>query len=235
MRQFLDPPPVSILEALASADPERCDIWNCPKCGDQQVAVKGTRARLGDTCISCVSERMHTQPRGEVLADAEVPLAYRGKFIAPTAWPLELERRGEIAAWRGEPWSLVISGPTASGKTFLATEMLARVVGMRRCRGLWLRSSALASALEGPERETWRVRVSSAPVLMIDDYGREPSPQSRLKLGEVLTERFDWQRPTILTTNLPILEQSGLSSLDPALWRRLREGWLCEVRGKWKP
>jgi len=190
---------------------------------------------MGDECVSCATSRLRTQPRGEALADAEVPHSYRGRFVAPKVWPIELQLRGEIGAWRGEPWALVISGPTSSGKTFLATEMLARVLGSRQCRGLWLRSSAVASALEGPERETWRLRASSVPVLMIDDYGREPSAQARLKLGEVLTERFDWRRPTILTTNLPILEESGLSSLDPALWRRLREGWLCEIRGKWKP
>lgn len=235
MRQFLNPPPVSILEALSNRDPERCDIWPCPGCGFEQVAVKGTRARLGDECIGCASDRLRTMPRGESLADADVPFTYRARFVAPAAWPLELKRRGEVELWNGEPWSLVISGPTESGKTMLATEMLARVMSRRRCRGLWLRASALASALEGPERETWRLRAATVPALLLDDYGREPSPQSRLKLGEVVTERFDWQRPTILTSNLTLLDEKGLSSLDPALWRRLRDGWMCEMRDRWKP
>lgn len=213
------------------------ETWTCVTCGAPADGRAGAKDRMAGRCFGCDEDFRNTPTRGEVLRGMNVPAAYRGEFVNPAAWPEEFAGRGPVSGWSGSPWSLVISGPTGSGKTWLGTELFARYAIAKRFNrgGMWLRSSALAADLAGHDRDRVRREVAAARIILIDDYGREFSPQARLQLGEVLTERFDWNRPTVLTTNLEIVDDKGLSALDPALWRRLREGWLCEVRGRWRP
>lgn len=120
-----------------------------------------------------------------------------------------------VAAWcdefmDGSRRGLLIVGPVGVGKTYqawAAANALRTAVDAQG--GPWdvhaLPSVELLEQLRGQDgsgREALD-RAMSAPVLFIDDLGGErPTDWTLERLYLVLNHRYDWQRATIVTTNL---------------------------------
>lgn len=226
------------LMALLRPAVDPADLWVCPKCGKTQDTGEAGRLSLGGICYDCDEIRRLTPTRGQIAEESQVPPAYRrGKFAEPSAWPVELLHRGVLADWKGKPWSVVLTGEAGAGKTTLGTELFYRaaIAGMRSDGCLWVRASHLCAALEGPDRWAWHKRAVEARVAIFDDIGREQSSGGALRLFEILACRFDYQRPTVVTTNLPFAGPGGIDQIDSGLFRRLSEGYWVEMVGEWKP
>lgn len=225
------------METEATGTPEPYP-WKCSECGKPQVTGKAGFDDLKGLCYDCDEIQRYTPTRGQIADYADVPPAYRRlQFREPPVWPAELLRGGSLADWKGKPWSVVLTGDAGAGKTTLATELFYRaaVSGMRPDGCLWIRASQLSAALDGPDRERWRIRANEARVAVFDDLGREFSSGGILRVVEILATRFDYQRPTIVTTNMPFVGRGGIDQLDAGLFRRLSEGYLVEMTGSWKP
>lgn len=242
-----------------SPDPEKVDVYDCPRCKDKQVRPKGS-IDLGapPVCEDC-QERQRMEFRvareaeraEERIRESGVPVLYRSGFVPPRSWP-SLPSGKSLETWRGDPWCLTFFGVTGAGKSYLASEVFARLVSGSRVfgsgtardeayqphRGTWIAAPLAAERLFGPRSYETFDRLASCEVLLIDELGRELSVPAREKLMAILGVRYADQLPTILTTNLePVgtATRPGLARIDPALARRLDSGAWIEMREKWSP
>jgi hypothetical protein len=95
----------------------------------------------------------------------------------------------------------------------------------------WIRADTLISdILQG--RRTGR-RERRAPLLLLDHLGAGArNPTAWAVIAEVLAERHDWHRPTLITTHLT---PAALHTAHPAIAERLRAGRLCPLAPRGKP
>jgi hypothetical protein len=132
-------------------------LWNCSRCGEEQIAF----AALPDDrlCHACHEARAALSRFTE--ADAGVPERYRrltreswsACFQRP--WPASLEH------WAGEPHWVAIWGPTGTGKTGLATVLLAEHLRTGK-RGRWISGPELSRRIQ---RDFTAVEDVIAPLL----------------------------------------------------------------------
>lgn len=144
--------------------------------------LKEAKLRLGQACI----EDIDYPPRRD-LDKAQV-------------------RQLATCRWVQEQQSIVITGPTGVGKTFVACAF-----AQQACRkgfsALYRRASRLFGELALARADGSYVRLlaklARIDVLVIDDWGLTPvAEQERCDLLEVLEDRFG-QRSTIITSQLP--------------------------------
>ena len=104
---------------------------------------------------------------------------------------------------------LLLIGPHGSGKSALG----ARVLAESMARGLHLAHFCFASEIDWIARNRdkvdaqgqsrWQLLVRDAQWLMIDDLGMERDVEWNSRwVEEVLTARYAWKIPTIITSNL---------------------------------
>lgn len=126
----------------------------------------------------------------------------------PTRRELDKAQVRQLATcrWVQEQQSIVITGPTGVGKTFVACAF-----AQQACRkgfsALYRRASRLFGELALARADGSYVRLlaklARIDVLVIDDWGLTPvADQERCDLLEVLEDRFG-QRSTIITSQLP--------------------------------
>ncbi len=121
-------------------------------------------------------------------------------------------------------WCLLVFGAgNGVGKTHLATATWRRLAEHIR-PALWRSTGPLLRSIyagfgSGRASEIER-SVTMAKLLLLDDLGRQhrSSEDARSRLVTILCERYDWRRPTIITTNL---RKSDLAQWDPALADRI--------------
>ena len=117
---------------------------------------------------------------------------------------------------------ILLQGSYGCGKTHLA----AAIGNFRLDQGdpvLFVTAPDLLDHLRGGYSSTAEVgydetfaRVKDAPLLIIDDLGVEnPSPWAKEKLFQVLNHRYNYQIPTVITSN------ANIDDLDPRLRSRL--------------
>jgi hypothetical protein len=198
--------------------------WICSQCGEDQVAFSRVpEARLCHTCLDAQRPPAFTE------ADAGIPRLYRGltrqtwaaRFRRP--WPKDLE------SWTGEPRWLALWGPTGTGKTGIATVLLAEHLRTGE-RGRWISGPELSRRIQ---RDLAAAEDVIAPLLVT----------SLLVLDEPLTgAATDWYMerlllitrtrdesclPTIVTNQLlPELLRNPTAATPPPLLSR----WLSGLR-----
>lgn len=145
-------------------------------------ALKEAKLKLGNACI----EGIDYPPRRE-LDKAQI-------------------RQLASCQWIAEHQNIAITGPTGTGKTYLACA-LAQQACRKGYRAIYRRATRLSDELTLARADGTYVqllgRFARADVLIIDDWGLAPiKDQERRDLLEVMEDRYG-TRSTIMTSQLP--------------------------------
>ncbi|RPK36351.1 DNA replication protein DnaC [Streptomyces sp. ADI91-18] len=152
------------------------------------------------------------------LADARIPPRYRharADHPQVTAWVDEIVCAGRPgpSGTRGiaEGPSLLIAGPTGTGKTHQAYGAVRALLAA----GVRLRWEAVTAAdlyarlrpRPGLDAERELHTLARCPLLLLDDLGAAKGSEWTEELTyRLINHRYEYLRPTLLTTNLPIPE-----------------------------
>lgn len=195
--------------------------WPCSRCGEEQITFGPLSAdRLCHTCYSALfDDRPFTE------ADAGIPPRYRG--LTRESWSRHFQRPwpGVLEAWFGEPHWLAIWGPTGTGKTGLATVLLAEHLRTGR-RGRWISGPELAYRIQRyfADAEDVLAPLLVTPLLVLDEPLSGSSADWYVERLTLITRaRDDRGLPTLITSQLlPEL----LVELSPAAPPPLLSRWL---------
>lgn len=204
----------------------------CEKCGDGLYWEPES-----GRCSECEEAAPAAPPpRESILGACQVPARYRQTFHEPTPWPTPSGHGlpGDLATWTGDPWSVaMMGGAYGAGKSMIAAELLCRAVAARSRGGRWVRADELIAAMYGrlgPERQQQAHGLAAVDALVIDELGRaHVAPSAWETISGLIGVRYDWKRPTIITTNL---RREELMAVEGSLWDRLRDGLIVPVLGE---
>ena len=197
--------------------------WLCRRCGEDQVAFGKLPEDL--LCHTC----RDAQPVPFPEAAAGIPGRYRNltreSWVAhfQRPWPAAMER------WTGSPHWVALWGPTGTGKTGLATVVLAEHLRTGR-RGHWISGPELARRIQCDfaGAEDVLVPLLVTPLLVLDEPLSGASADWYFERLTLITRaRDDWGRPTLITSQLlPELLVEPNAVVPPPLLSR----WLSGLR-----
>gem|GEM_PF-3236993 len=118
--------------------------WNCTRCGDDQIAF-GSAIPADRLCHTCQDAERALTAFTET--DAGIPERYR--HLTREGWAAHFQRPwpDAVASWAGKPHWVALWGPTGTGKTGLATVLLAEHLRTGR-RGRWISGPELARRIQ---------------------------------------------------------------------------------------
>ncbi len=192
--------------------------WRCRRCGEDQVAFGPLPADL--LCHTCHDAERRAIPE----SDAGIPERYRrltrdgwtACFRRP--WPSVLTR------WTGSPHWVALWGPTGTGKTGLATVVLAEHLRTGR-RGRWISGPELSRRIQ---QDFSAVEDVIAPLLVLDEPLSGAAADWYLERLVLITRtRDDRGLPTLVTSQLlpELLVEPNAAAPPPLLSR-----WLSGIR-----
>jgi DNA replication protein DnaC len=183
----------------------------CP--GLVKLDVPSDHPQYGQT-LPCLCERRKQAAR----LLAQWPLAWRNmtfeRFQASTSNERTLERVRRFAA---DPWAsrplLTLIGPSQVGKTHLALAIINALLVSGEPAHFCSVPDLLDELLRGYADDTYLQRLrmlQQTPILALDDLGAEQTQTggayavtwAQDKLYQIIAERVQQQRPTVITTNL---------------------------------
>ena len=153
---------------------------------------------IGGTLLEVDREERELAERTE---RAHVPDRYRNA-------PLDLTHIADLQARRGA----YVYGRQGSGKTWLACAMLRGWLSRNGGRALFVTSVGLLTEITATYSDATTVlevvdRYGRCPLLVIDDLGKEnPTPHALQMLWHVLNTRYEWDVPTIITSQYRLSE-----------------------------
>jgi hypothetical protein len=199
--------------------------WTCTHCGEDQIAVGALPAdRL---CYACQHTRRAARAFTE--ADAGIPPRYRNltragwqtHFRQP--WPASLEH------WAGDPSWVALWGPTGTGKTGLATVLLAEHLRTGR-RGRWISGPELAWRIQRDFNHVEDILgpLLVTPLLVLDEPLTGAAADWYTERLLLLTRTRDEHcLPTVVTSQLlPELLAAPTAVAPPPILSR----WLSGIR-----
>ena len=199
--------------------------WICSQCGEDQIAFgRIPEARL---CYSCGDARRAASAFTEV--DAGIPTLFRG--LTRESWTAYFHRPWPEAlkSWTGEPTWLALWGPTGTGKTGIATVLLAEHIRTGR-RGRWISGPELSRRIQ---RDLMAVEDVIAPLLVtpllvLDEPLTGAAADWYMERLVLITRTRDEScLPTIVTSQLlPELLHDESAATPPPLVSR----WLSGLR-----
>lgn len=136
-----------------------------------------------------------------------IPERYKGV-------PIDLTYLPDIDAKKG----LYIVGAQGSGKTFKACATLRGWMTRNQGRGLFVTSVRLLTEITATYSNSSTVlevvdRYGRCPLLVIDDLGKEaPTEHSLEMLWYVINTRYEWNVPTIITSQYPLADLAARMS-----------------------
>lgn len=218
--------PKAAAQALPPFAEQPAAGWvECPECHERFASLPDS-----GICLDCTPPPEPVRPitsRRRALLGAGVPERFADlEFLDPDPWPRVKGLDQSLDKWAGLPELLTFAGPTDTGKTTLAVEMLWRHPGRRA----WTVAGRIPALLIHGEAGEWQ-RLTEADVLLVDELGRGHNRDGWEYVYGVVAERWNWRRPTILTTNLSL---GQLEEAHPALYRRLQEGWIVPLGRNWR-
>lgn len=206
----------------------------CDRCGDQGVTplakeycqcMAGSQRRIADreTEIAAEWDRRWTT--------AGVPKRFRGYRLASSPLndtPLERAHVDRVREWlASDPVksgaNLLVFGGVGVGKTGLAIGALYELHTAGASRLQFVSTSALIDALKPGGDEAVMQSCQRADVLALDDLGTTRGTDwERDRLYALLNARYEDQRPTIVTTNVTLVDLAD--SVGERIASRLIEG-----------
>ncbi|MEU5432980.1 ATP-binding protein [Streptomyces sp. NPDC020719] len=152
------------------------------------------------------------------LADARIPRRYRHALAGHphvSAWVEEIAAAGRPGPG-GAPGiahgpSLLIAGPTGTGKTYQAYGAIRSLLGA----GVRLRWAATTTAelhatlrpRQGHDGERRFQELARSPLLLLDDLGAAKASEWTEELTyRLIDHRYVHELPTLITTNVPIAD-----------------------------
>lgn len=189
----------------------------CRSCGnplptgpDVEVAQRTIRLQA-TVCDSCAD-----MDEARRKADAQTARIQQYTAICPAIYQntnprdprLDQALLAKVMAWQYGPKGLVLFGPTRKGKTRMMWLLLRRLWVEERIKFIAMTSGEFARGcgemygLSGEAGREWFNRLVYAPVLFIDDFGKEKATERvEAELFDVMEHRTSNGRPMLLTTN----------------------------------
>jgi DNA replication protein DnaC len=137
-------------------------------------------------------------------------------------------------SWLETPVDMFVTGNVGAGKTWLVCAMVkaGRMKGLditfREMPRLYRELREAIKAEDSPD--DIQQRCSKAPLLVLDDIGVNTSDFEKRVLFEIVSERLNYERPTVITTNLTLAEISV--KIDDRLASRLSSYAMVELEGR---
>lgn len=204
--------------------------WNCSQCGEEQIAFgRIPESRL---CYACGAARRAA--RAFTQADAGIPKLFRG--LTRESWAAYFQRSWPEAleSWSGNPRWVALWGPTGTGKTGIASVLLAEHLRTGR-RGRWISGPELTRRLQcdfaAAEDVLAPLLVTS--LLVLDEPLTAATPDWYVDRLVLITRTRDEScLPTIVTSQLmPELLRNPTGATPPPLLSRWLSGLHVRTRG----
>lgn len=222
---------------MNTLDHKEQEFFACEGCGESYTSL------FTGLCRGCLLKRRKDleRKRREVaversrhdrqgtLIGAGVPSRHaKLVFQSPETWPFD-PRCADLllSEWEGNPWAALLIGPTGTGKTSLAVELLFRRLCLP-CPGRFVRAGNLPNLYFSNEA-TGTADLETVGLLVIDDLGRGHQGRAWEAVGEVMNSRYDDERATIVTSNLGLAE---IAEQDAHMADRLSEGLVIRIGGE---
>ena len=187
----------------------------CRSCGGTGYMAEEREGRLFARPCSC--RRLHRAER--VRQEAAIPERYQQRCVLGNYVPahpsqeealLVCRRYVEEYPLQGEVQNgLLIMGTCGVGKTHLAVGILQEVLTAKKMPALFVDLNDLYREIRGtygkPGEEETEYDILSplveAPLLLIDELGCVATPWAQDTLHYLVSQRYNEQRPTLLTSN----------------------------------
>ncbi len=201
------------------------NLWPCTRCGEQQVAI----GPVPDVRICPVCEDAENALKAFTEVDAGVPERYRG--LTRQSWEAHFQHPwpAKLASWSGSPHWVALWGPTGTGKTGIATVLLAehlRTVS----RGRWISGPELSRRLQRDlaAAEDVIAPLLVTPLLVLDEpFTGAAADWYTERIVLITRSRDDRGLPTIVTGQLlPELMFNPTATAPPHVLSR----WLSGIR-----
>jgi len=126
-----------------------------------------------------------------------------------------------LSAWASSETlrSLIITGRSNTGKTWLACGAIHELVRLRPLAAIYVSAPSL-DLLGRQEADNWRRSAIGCDLLMVDDLDQPNDSQRRLR--QVIMERYNSQQPIVACSSSSLDRLSDV--LDDWLVRRLSDG-----------
>lgn len=173
----------------------------CPKCTQEAMAEQ---RRVDDEERRKIAE----ENRQEEIRNS-VPTRYRDSKLTDFSADVAERAKAWLAKCDKSSGSLIIAGPVGTGKTHLAAALtkallLARVYSVYVSQAGYLRQIRETWAKDSDRDESEVMEKFSLPrVLVLDDIGAARGNENdTMRLGELIAERYDLQKPSVFVSNL---------------------------------
>ena len=199
--------------------------WNCSQCGEDQIAFG--RIPENRLCYACLEARRAAN--AFTATDAGIPKLFRG--LTRESWSAYFQRPWpeRLASWTGTPRWLALWGPTGTGKTGIATVLLAEHLRTGR-RGRWISGPELSRRIQRDliNSEDVIAPLLVTPLLVLDEPLTGASADWYMERLVLITRTRDEScLPTIVTSQLlPELLHDESAATPPPLVSR----WLSGLR-----
>ena len=191
---------------------------SCPACGEKLL-------KPSDDCVSCEQEaarRREAELKAkERLRDAlsSVPTRFHGaQFDSPELATWVRDRRALEAARKavGSNW-IVLHGNSGVGKTVLAVCLLRARLESGANKILFVKARSLALARQqgglGDGEPALVKQAMRSDFLVLDDLGQDATVATSA-IGDVIDERHENGKPTVITTGLTVPQGQTVSQIE---------------------